>query len=511
MKKTITKRTICIFLAVLTILSSFGMPAAYAAEEVKLSNSVQAQKYNMDLTLDTKKDTLTQKVRIKVKNDSDKPVKELYFRNIAHSVIEFDKKEYNQKVNKNKKSVIKSVSVKGTGKLKVNYKKDKSVFYVKLKKPLKPNKTAIVTIKAKTDIPMRDDRFGYRKTKDGKQYCLSFCFPYLAPNKNGKWNKDPFFDDGETRASEITNYDVTFRAPKRFKVAASGTQTTKKGVTKINARKMRDFAIVACDFMEKETFKVQNVTVNSYYLPGKYQKKFRKLSKLVATDAINLYTEKIGECPYKELDMLPCFFGFSFGGMEYPGLIMNNATSYYGKGTISAKSDPYSLRSVISHEIAHQWFFAAVGNNEYREGWLDEGFTTYCERAIYDLADTKSLRYANSYSDPKIDNDRIKQEYAELIADAHKDKTPNYVNIPVNKYGKNDSYGEREYEYGFMFLCELELVMGEENFSRFLKEYYNKYKFKIAKTKHLLKLIRKIDNSDEVNAVIKKYVNEKYL
>lgn len=29
-----------------------------------------------------------------------------------------------------------------------------------------------------------------------------------------------------------------------------------------------------------------------------------------------------------------------------------------------------------SHEVAHQWFYAVVGNNGYQEPWLDENFAS---------------------------------------------------------------------------------------------------------------------------------------
>lgn len=139
-------------------------------------------------------------------------------------------------------------------------------------------------------------------------------------------------------------------------------------MTTIRAKNIRDFAIVCCDHMKKDSFQVKGITVNSYCLPGKYQKRYRTISELVARDTITLLTEQIGALPYRQLDMAPCYFGFGFGGMEFPGLVMNNATAYYGEGTTTARFDPVSHQEVVAHEVAHQWFYAAVGSDEYREG-----------------------------------------------------------------------------------------------------------------------------------------------
>ena len=41
------------------------------------------------------------------------------------------------------------------------------------------------------------------------------------------------------------------------------------------------------------------------------------------------------------------------------------------------------LESHVPHEIAHQWFYAAIGNDSYKEPWLDEGFSEFCEDILF--------------------------------------------------------------------------------------------------------------------------------
>jgi hypothetical protein len=52
------------------------------------------------------------------------------------------------------------------------------------------------------------------------------------------------------------------------------------------------------------------------------------------------------------------------GGIEYPGHVMQ------GPGTV---------QGTTSHEVAHQWFYGLVGNNQGRDPWLDEGLATWAE------------------------------------------------------------------------------------------------------------------------------------
>jgi aminopeptidase N len=46
--------------------------------------------------------------------------------------------------------------------------------------------------------------------------------------------------------------------------------------------------------------------------------------------------------------------------MEYPELVISPAQ--FG---------------ILGHEIAHQWWYAIIGNDEYAEPWLDESFANY--------------------------------------------------------------------------------------------------------------------------------------
>lgn len=472
----------------------------------QIEDTIWASDYSMNWELDEQKDSLYEEVCINIINTTDKPIGQLYFRNMATSILEFDKKNYPTKANNNKSSIIKSVSVNGESVDTIKFRKGKSVFFVDLKEELKPNEKAKVLITAQTDIPERQDRFSVQKNKYGKMYALSFCYPYLAPYRNGKWNTDPYFDDGETRANEVSNYSVTVKLPQNYLIAATGTHTTDGQITKIEGEKIRDFAIVACNYMKLDSFEVSGVKVNSYYLPGKYENRYREITKLTVEDTINILSEKIGEYPYETLDIAPCIFGLSFGGMEFPGLCMNNATAYLGKGTITAESDPLSLMEIVAHELSHQWFYAAVGSDEYNEAWLDEGFTSYCEQKLYELEDTKSLKYANTYSDPKIDLQKYCKENDEIIKELQKNKKKNYLNISVKDYTEEDMYGDREYDGSVEFLCELRAAMGDGKFFEFLKTYYKQNKFKMVTSQTVVDLIKSIDNSEKIQEILVKYI-----
>ncbi|MBR2675030.1 MAG: M1 family metallopeptidase [Mogibacterium sp.] len=491
-----------ITISISLILISGSLPVY--ATNAETSNSVDALSYIMKLSLDTKTDSLNEKITMTFRNNTDKAVSKIYIRDMTPAALKYYTKHYSGGEDK-LSTQIKSVRLKGSGKeLKVKYKKSKTVLVVNLGKKIKPGKKASIVLSMKTDIPKRQDRFGVHKTKKGKLYNLSFCFPYLADNYNGKWNTDPYFDDGESRSSDLADYKVVFKAPKSYMVAATGEESTKKGVTRISARQYRDFAIVACNFMKKESFQVGDITVNNYYLKGKHSKDYRKLSKMVAIDSINLFTEKVGEYNYKELDMTQALFGFGFGGMEYPGLIMINGSAYYsGSGH---KLGAQSLAETVAHEIGHQWFYAAVGNREYAEAWIDEGFTTYLEKYIYAVTPCESNSFLREVDNFVIPIESVKKEAADFLEVYKKDYSGMYLNISPSKYPKGRDYAFAEYEGGGIFLFNICEQMGQEKFDSFLKEYYRRYNNKVVKTKDVVQLIREFDGSSAMDEIIRFYI-----
>ena len=491
-----------ILLLVFTMLVN-TLPTYAACNKVK--GRVDAVSYRMYLNLDTKSNSLTETVTIKFRNNTNKSLNSIVIRDMTPAALKYYQQNYAGEGGAKLKSRINSIRFKGSKKnLKYSSKKGSTAIEVKLGKKIKPGTTSWIEVKMRTDIPDRQDRFGYQKTKDGKIYALSFCFPYLADNNNGKWITDPYFDDGESRSYDLANYYVTFKAPKSYKVVASGKEKTKNGVTKVTALNCRDFAIVASNFMKKDSFKVKGIKVNNYYLKGNHPNQYRKLSKLVAIDSISLFNNKVGKYMYDELDMVQCLFGYGFGGMEYPGLVMINGSAYCtGQGN---KFGAQSLAEVVSHEIGHQWFYAAVGNREYTEGWIDEGFTTYLEKDIYGLTNNKSNKYLRKIdkSVPSIANmKKWQKEDIEVLKPEYKGQ---YLNVSPSKYDEYRSYGDLEYSGGYIFLLEVRNKMGSKKFDKFLKEYYCKYKNKVASSKKIVKLIRKYDNSKKMNKIIKYYI-----
>ena len=523
MKRRIT--TLLIAATTITALFSFT-PHVQAASDP----SIRATEYNMSIKLNTRKNQLTEKVTMHVVNNGNESVKNILVRNMAYGVLKYDHTHF--KATKHAITTVKSITSNGQ-KLSYTAGKDKSNLFVNQELP--PRKSTDLTVNVVTSVPKRQDRFGYQNINKGKVYNLSFCFPYLSDYRNGKWNYHPYYDQGENRNVAISNFHVSFYAPKSYKVAASGQNQTKNGKTTINAKNMREVAIVASNKFKVSHATANGVKINNYYFTGKNSKNYDKLALLTAKDSFNIFTKKIGQYPYQELDMTEGLLGKDTGGMEYPGLVMIDASGFIKqpqkktkknkKHKINKKAetvinyDKYTeLTEDVSHEIGHQWFYATVGSDEYMEPWLDEGLTNFLENSVYDLTYTKSKAFAAklegqskyyTHKNVKKANKLIAQLSNRFLNDP-KQKSY-FINRPVNDPPKGIDTDEMAYECGNTFLILLMETMGKNKFFNALHDYYGTYKFKQATTQDFLNIIHKYDNSDKVNNVIKKFIDPAYL
>jgi aminopeptidase N len=113
-------------------------------------------------------------------------------------------------------------------------------------------------------------------------------------------------------------------------------------------------------------------TVTSYYLPG--HEAAARVVLAHATASLRFYSDVYGPYPYTELDLVEA--PLNFRGMEYSGLVLIGEDLYQG-------NQRETLAFLVAHEVAHQWWYAAVGSNLYQHPWLDEGLTEYSAFEYY--------------------------------------------------------------------------------------------------------------------------------
>ena len=189
---------------------------------------------------------------------------------------------------------------------------------------------------------------------------------------------------------------------------------------------------------------------------------FEDLPKMMSA-ASSLY----GAYQWKQYDLMVLPYSFPFGGMENPRLTFVNPTILAGDR---------SLVSVIAHELAHSWSGNLVTNRTWDDFWLNEGFTVYFEQRIMEVL------YGKETADilAQLEFQEMQEEMKEILAGKH----PEDSQLHLNLKGRNPDDGLTTIAYikGAFFLKTLESKVGREKFDRFLKHYFNVFKFKTVST-----------------------------
>ena len=487
--------------------SSVSSNASHRLATASSQGCLNVKKYAIRAKIDTEDDLLDLTVTATVKNNTSKTFSSLYFRNMAASMIAQAKAEAagNDDV-KTKVQYAKNLS--GAGNLKHSLsKRDPSIVKVRLgKNKLRPGKTIRIQLKVKTGIPYWIGRFGYTDTSKGRLYSLCWCYPYLADYRDGKWTLSPLPKIGENRFARATKYDVTITAPKKYKVVTSGVSTTKNGKTRVKASGLRDFAVVACNYLKKETATVRGVKINNWYLPGKYASRYRKDIMVALKDAVSYMTDHVGACSLKEIDVVQVFggtFGDKTGSMEYPGLVTLQGDAYYYKSGRGGTEVGF-LTCTAFHEMIHQWFFATVGNDEFAEPWLDEGIASYYNRWALWAQPSNTVKYLAAGEGKSVEEYLAAQQesYRTSLSNAEYGATSCKLNRNANSF---ESYFATVYSTSAWFLVQLEETAGKATFESIMRDYYSTYRLKEATTAGFLAIVRKHADNSDVEALIAKY------
>ncbi|MGQ0607347.1 MAG: M1 family aminopeptidase [Chloroflexota bacterium] len=103
----------------------------------------------------------------------------------------------------------------------------------------------------------------------------------------------------------------------------------------------------------------------------------------LAANALVGLSDAFGDYPWPDLVLAEVGSGGGFS-MEYPRMIHL---------TRDKVVDTY----VVYHEVAHQWFYGQLGNDQQREPWLDEGFADFSARYLMGIGENQcSTRPVNS-------------------------------------------------------------------------------------------------------------------
>ncbi len=310
---------------------------------------------------------------------------------------------------------------------------------------------------------------------------LGNFYPVLCAYTSSGFAEHEYCSTGDPFVSEVADYDVTLTVPSSFKVAASGQlegQTEEDGNTSYtySLSCARDFAAVLSEKFEVLSAQAGGTTVYYYY----YEDAQPQVSLEVAQKSVEYFSEKFGNYMYPTLSIAQT--GFCMGGMEYPALTM-----------ISDAQDEKSAIYTIVHENAHQWWYAAVGSDQYLCGWQDEGLAEYSALMFFESSPAYGFTRTGLTGTAMKSYRAYYSVYNQLFGDADTS-----MNRPLAEYSGDYEYANIAYNKALLMFDAVRNTCGDRQFVDALSEYYKEYKGKIAPPEGLIAKLSKVADCEGI-------------
>jgi len=314
-------------------------------------------------------------------------------------------------------------------------------------------------------IPRVKYRFGYHQGV----FMLGHFYPVLNVLDNKGWHNSDNSSFGDPFCLSSAAYLVSIDLPQEYKIISSGQIIKKvaedngRELNLIQAEKVRDLGLVIAGSGYQSFSRQYNQTLVNIHLPAQYRDSARDLAEKSA-DILKYYSCIFGSYPYGVLNVafVPML---GFQGMEYSGLVLLREDILDGDFNKRRQS------FLLAHEIAHQWWYALVGNDQQQEPWLDEG-----------LANWSAYRY--------------QQEREGLVLSPTASFGIIDLHQGIQQFKSQQDYYHIIYNGGGAFWLALEDELGQETVLKILRRYVSLYRFQIADTDDLLKLIKLETNRD---------------
>jgi hypothetical protein len=341
------------------------------------------------------------------------------------------------------------------------YEFDGGSLRVALPYQLEPSGSVTVKLDFTVDVPAvtRDNYglFGYTN----EVLALNGFYPAIPAYDQDGWHAGPYPPNSDNTYQDASFYLVRVTAPISLTLVASGSEVGRSEesgnkVTTYAAGPARDFYLAGSEKYTSLQDSIGSTTVNCYAMPGLTAGARTALD--VATAAIESYNARLGAYPYTELDIVPLDLLSGASGIEYPGIVGIDIDLYFQRA---------GLEATVAHEIGHQWFYNIVGNDQINEPWLDEAMTQYIT----------GLYYLDAYGEAGWQSQRqnwISRWNRVQFADIP-------IGLPAGSY-QGIEYSAIIYGRGPLFVDALAVRLGEEIFSRFLRDYYEANKWQVVTT-----------------------------
>ncbi len=235
---------------------------------------------------------------------------------------------------------------------------------VRLAAPVPAGGSGAISLRFEVRVRRAADRFGIVRGT----VLLGNVIPVLAVRDRRGLHLEPYAKRGEAFYSLAAAWDAVVRLPRRLRAATTGATVSEdvaggERTLRVATEQARDFALAVGPLRQVQA---NEGGVRVRVFAGRKVRGSRGALR-IARRAVRALSGRLTPYGSTELDVVLVRGGLGAGiGMEYPELVFSIPAA-----------------DVITHEVAHQWWYGLVGNNQYLEPWLDESFAQYSHERLH--------------------------------------------------------------------------------------------------------------------------------
>jgi len=439
-------------------------PAMRPPFQAQVSTLDKLPRYAITVTLDVISATLIGQQQVHVVNTSPDPWPTLVFR-LYPMLTQYSGGLQNV-------MVIHRAAINGKT-INISYVAHNTAIELLLPEVLRPNEAVDVTLRWQVNIPKWSDESGAYVLFGQSQQMISLplFYPTLAvyePLRGvqaGKWWEDIGTARGDAAFNVASFFVVTATMPADQVPVASGTLITSTLVTGQQARHVwvtgpsREFLLHTSPQFASTYVEAYGTRVTSYWLPGREAMGRAALNYAIAS--LRIFSDLYGPYPFRDMRVAPA--PLNYRGMEYPQVSLIGVESYdkYQEG----------LEILVTHEVAHQWWYQLVHSDPVNEPWLDEALAEYSVKVYMEEI------YGQQ---PATDMQEKRWQVSTNSVKSQGGDRP--LNQTVGEFASDPQYETIIYGKGALFYDALRQALGDRRFNRFLRQYLQEHMYQIVDT-----------------------------
>ncbi|HEX7338095.1 MAG TPA: M1 family metallopeptidase [Gemmatimonadales bacterium] len=353
---------------------------------------------------------------------------------------------------------------------------DSTIVRFALPGPLPPGQSMVVDM----EWDARPSTVPRRQGRQGRRFDFAQWYPKVVVYDRYGWNERPLYPAGEfygefgsfvvdldlpadqiigatgvpvcgdpgwERANRVPSRPVDYRrdyygARTPSTGACQGAAAGRKRI-RWYAEDVHHFAMSLNPEYRYEGGRYQDVGIHVLYQPGDDSTWGNGVAVERTVTALGWLNRVFGPFAWPQLTNVHRIEG---GGTEFPMMVMDGSAS----------------QGLILHEVGHNYTMGILANNEWREGWLDEGFTSFQTTWFWETTGQRG-----GY-------ESVEASLLDLDLDGYSEP----VSLRSEAYRDFLSYNLSIYSRGELFFQQLRYIVGDETMLRIMQTFYQRWRLK---------------------------------